>query len=121
MVDWAVERVRKDARRGQKANPPWWGPPGTDTFRRQFRHLMFDVHDVGHRAYIKKRFIRLWCWLQEKGKHHRRGGYSNKLRDEFFERGALRADICHLVGDGGRAGQPPARVRRDAAPRPRAP
>src|SRR5258706_7453141 len=110
MVGGAVEREKKDARGGQKANPPFWGLPGKDSFRREFRHLMFDVQDAEYRAYIRSRFVRLWGWLQEKGKHHKHGGYSIKLRDQFFERGALRADICHLVGDGGRGGEPSAEL-----------
>src|SRR5258705_10722059 len=60
LVDIAVDRVKKATR---------WHD-GIDDFKRQFRHLMVDVRDPEHRAYIRKRFVRLWSWLQDKGKHN---------------------------------------------------
>src|SRR5260370_9345822 len=55
-----------------------------------------DVQDPAHRAYIKKRFIRLWRYLQDRYHHKKRGGYPDKLRDAYFEQGEVRADLHHI-------------------------
>src|SRR5258708_4643752 len=95
MVDIAVERVRNAAKR-QQGNPQWWPRPGADEFRREYRHLIIDVSDAAPRTYGGKRFVKLWAWLQDKNQRKRRGGFPIKLRDQFFERGELRAYFLHL-------------------------
>jgi hypothetical protein len=90
LVEIAVERVRKAARWQIKYGWDARSPQHcADEFKWQFRHLMVDVRGVEHRAYIKKRFIRLWKWLGDKSKHKR--CFPIKLRDQLFERGELRA------------------------------
>jgi hypothetical protein len=95
-VDRTVADIKNCLKWEPKAQPPWYRPPGHDNFRRQYRHLMWDVQDPAHRAYIRSRFVRLWKWLQDRYRHKKKGGYPDNLRDEYFEQGEARADLHHL-------------------------